>query len=293
MDVKDLKIFQAVALHGNVSKAAVQLNYVQSNITNRVNKLETELETTLFYRNNRGVILTSDGEILLGYTERILNLLTEAKEALKNPDFPSGPLSIGATDITTAVRLPSVLSKYHQQYPEVNLSLKTGSTEELINEILKYNLDGAFITDSINHPKIIHEPLIKEELVFIANKSQPPIQTIKDLQNRTILVFRPGCTYRAKLEQWLRDEGIFPVKKMEFGTIEGMLGCVKAGLGITLVSKCMANQYKENGNICSYAVPDKDPHVTTVFIRRQDVPLSNALMKFLIVSKELLEVSET
>lgn len=292
LDVKDLKIFQAVALHGSVSKAAVQLNYVQSNITNRVNKLEAELDTTLFYRNNRGVILTSDGEILLGYTERILNLFTEAKEAFKNPDFPSGSLSIGATDITTAVRLPPVLSVFHKQYPEVNLSLKTGSTEELINEILKYNLDGAFITDNINHPKISQESLIKEELVFIADKSQVPIQSIKDLQNRTILVFRPGCTYRAKLEQWLRDEGIFSVKKMEFGTIEGMLGCVKAGLGVALVSKCMANQLEESGNINFYSVPHNDQHVSTVFIRRHDVPLSNALKKFLTVSKELFGESE-
>ena len=292
MDVKDLKIFQAVALHGNVSKAAVQLNYVQSNITNRVNKLEAELDTSLFHRNNRGVVLTSDGEILLGYTERILNLFTEAKEALKNPIYPSGPLSIGATDITTAVRLPSVLSVYHKQYPEVNLSLKTGSTEELVNELLKYNLDGAFITDNINHPKLIQESLIQEELVFISNKSQSPIHSIKDLQNQMILVFRPGCTYRAKLEQWLRDEGIFSVKKMEFGTIEGMLGCVKAGLGVALVSKCMAYQLEESGNINFYSVPHHDHHVSTVFIRRHDVPLSNALKKFLTISKELFEESE-
>ncbi|MEG0258862.1 MAG: LysR family transcriptional regulator [Lysinibacillus sp.] len=289
MDVKDLKIFQAVAQHGNFSKAAVQLNYVQSNITNRMNKLEADLKTTLFHRNNRGVILTSEGTLLLEYTERILNLFKEATEAMGNSDVPSGQLAIGATDITTAVRLPPVLAMYHQQYPEVQLSLKTGSTEELVHEVLTYKLDAAFITDAIHHPKISYEPLIEEQLVFVADKSHPPITAINDLQNRTILVFRSGCTYRAKLEQWLREEGVFPVKKMEFGTIEGMLGCVKAGLGVALVSKCIADQLAENGQINCYPVPMQQHHVTTVFIKRQDVPTSNALKKFLEATKKSFE----
>ncbi|WP_276308583.1 LysR substrate-binding domain-containing protein [Thermoflavimicrobium daqui] len=207
---------------------------------------------------------------------------------MHNPyqEVPSGPLSIGATDITTAVRLPSVLSYFHSLYPKVNLSLMTGSTEELVNDVLKYNLDGAFITDPIDHPKIIQEPLIEEELVLIIGASHPPIQTLKDLKRRTILIFRSGCTYRTKLEQWLREEGIFPLKKVEFGTIEGMLGCVKAGLGVALVSKSIATQLEKSEFITCYSVPEKYKHVTTIFIRRDDIPVSNALNKFLKATKE-------
>ncbi|MFS0646592.1 LysR family transcriptional regulator [Siminovitchia sp. 179-K 8D1 HS] len=292
MDVKDLEIFQTVAKHKSVSKAAAQLNYVQSNVTNRIHKLESELETLLFHRNNRGVVITSAGEILLAYTDKILNLFKEAKEAVKDREMPSGPLSIGATDITTAVRLPSVLSSYHERYPDVHLSLKTGSTDELVNEVLNYNLDGAFITDCIDHPKIVQEPLIEEELVFIMGPSTPKIEKLKDLQKRTILVFRTGCTYRAKLEQWLREEGIFPVKKIEFGTIEGMLGCVKAGLGAALVSRRISKQLKDEGGIVCYPVPEKFKHVTTVFIRRRDVPVPNALEKFLDTTRKCFGESE-
>ncbi|MFM1651806.1 LysR family transcriptional regulator [Brevibacillus sp. B_LB10_24] len=292
MDVKDLVIFQTVANYNSVSKAAAQLNYVQSNVTNRINKLESELETMLFYRTNRGMVLTSAGEILLAYTGKILHLFKEAKDAVKDQEVPSGPLSIGATDITTAVRLPSVLSVYHQLYPDVLLSIKTGSTDELVHEVLLYNLDGAFITDSIDHPKIVQEPLIEEELVFIMASSHPRIEKLQDLKNRTILVFRPGCTYRAKLEQWLLEEGIFPVKKMEFGTIEGMLGCAKAGLGTALVSKRIAKQLEKEGSIRSFPVPDKFKNVTTVFIRRYDDPVSHALKKFLETTRKCLRESE-
>lgn len=292
MDVKDLEIFQTVANHKSVSRAAEQLKYVQSNVTNRINKLESELETSLFHRNNRGVVLTSSGELLLTYTDKILKLFREAKESVRNQEVPSGPLSIGSTDITTAVRLPSVLAVYHQQYPNVNFSLKNGSTEELVTEVLKYNLDGAFITDPVDHPKLLSEPLIDEEVVLIMDKLKPPIKSIKDLKEKTILVFRSGCTYRSKLEQWLRDEGIFPVKKMEFGTIEGMIGCVKAGLGVALVSKRIAKHFEKEGNIKWFSVPDDYKHVKTVFIRRHDVPVSNALKKFLESTKKCFKESE-
>ncbi len=292
MDVKDLEIFQAVAKHNSISKAALELNYVQSNVTNRMNKLETELKTTLLYRNNRGVRLTSDGKLLLGYTERILQLFKEAEDALTNSEFPSGQLAIGATDITTAVRLPPILSTYHRTYPEVDLSIKTASTEELVDEVLNYRLDGAFITDSIDHPNLIQDVLVEEELVWMMDKYAPTIHTIQDLQQHTVLVFRPGCTYRNKLETWLRNEGVLPIKKMEFGTIEGMLGCVKAGLGVALVSKQLALQFKEERTMHFYSIPNKEERVTTVFIRRHDVHCSHALTKFLHVTKQAFVESE-
>ncbi|WP_088102881.1 LysR family transcriptional regulator [Halalkalibacter urbisdiaboli] len=285
MDIKELEIFQMVASYQSVSKAAQHLNYVQSNVTNRINKLESELQTTLFHRNNRGVSLTANGEILLGYADKIMKLHREAKEAVQNPNQPTGPLSIGATDITTAIRLPQVLAAYHNHYPEVNLSLTSGSTEELVDEVLKYNLDGAFVTNAIEHPRIIQESLIQEELVLIMDSSQPTLESIKDLQTRTILVFRSGCTYRAKLESWLRDEGILPVKKIDFGTIEGMIGCVKAGLGVALVSKRIGKQLEKEGTVICHPVPEKYKYVSTVFIRRDDVPISNALNKFLETTK--------
>ncbi|WP_026675565.1 LysR family transcriptional regulator [Alkalihalobacterium bogoriense] len=285
MDIKELEIFQMVSSQQSFSKAAEQLNYVQSNVTARIHKLESELQTSLFHRNNRGVALTANGEILLEYTEKILKLLREAKEAVQNPNQPTGPLSIGATDITTAMRLPKVLSVYHKQYPDVSLSLTPGSTEELVNEVLKYNLDGAFVTNGVNHPRIIQETLIHEELVLIMDSSQR-LKSIKDLKTRTILVFQSGCTYRAKLENWLREEGVLPVKQISFGTIEGMLGCVKSGLGVALVSKRIGKHLEREGSVICYPVPDKYKNVTTVFIRRDDVSVSNSLKKFLETTKK-------
>ncbi|GGE79331.1 LysR family transcriptional regulator [Priestia taiwanensis] len=289
MNEKDLEIFRLVAKHGTVSKAATELNYVQSNVTSRIHKLEIELGTPLFYRSNRGVILTAEGKVFLTYADKLVDLMKEAKEALQNPEMPSGPLCIGATDITTAVHLPSILSAYHHKYPNVDVSLKTGSTEELVESVLNYDIDGAFVTAPVHHPNMEQELLLQEEVVLITHKSQPPFQMMKEWKQRTILVFREGCTYRSKLEQWLRDEGIVSVKKMEFGTMEGIIGCVKAGLGLALISKRIAEQIMEDEHIQVYSVPHTYKDITTVFIRRCDVSMSNALRKFVDVTKEMLQ----
>ena len=96
MDAGDLKIFQAVAREGSISKAALALNYVQSNVTTRIKQLETQLQVPLFHRSNRGMSLTPAGENLLGYADRILELLYEAEQATQVGNPPAGMLRLGA-----------------------------------------------------------------------------------------------------------------------------------------------------------------------------------------------------
>lgn len=285
MDIKDLEIFRAVVNNKNVTKAAAELNYVQSNITNRLLKLEKEVGTSLLIRTNRGVLLTSEGERFLEYADKMLQLYKEVLDVLQNPEIPSGQISIGATDITTAARLPRVLTAFLESYPLVELSLINDSSENLIKEVLKFNLDGAFITDTIDQPKVLQESLIREELVLISNKEHPPINSLKDIKKATILVFRDGCTYRRKLESWVKETGIV-VRKVEFGTIEGMVGCVKAGLGVALVSKQIAQQLNTDDKIQFHHVPEEYRYVTTVFIRRKDAPMTKVLQKFIETTKQ-------
>lgn len=285
MDIKDLEIYRMVVKHKNVTKAALELNYVQSNVTSRLTKLEKEVGATLLIRTNRGVLLTAEGERFLEYADKMLQLHREVVDSLSNPNIPSGQLAIGATDITTASRLPGVLIAFLESFPLVEFSLVNGSSEELVKDVLKFNIDGAFITDTIDQPKIIQESLMKEELVLISNQDHPKIHSLHDLKKNTILVFKSGCTYRRKLEAWVQEEGVV-VRKVEFGTIEGMIGCVKAGLGVALVSKLIAKQLNTDFKIQFHSVPNAYRYVSTVFIRRNDIPMSNALQRFIETTKQ-------
>ncbi|MED1419830.1 LysR family transcriptional regulator [Bacillus smithii] len=287
IDTKDLLIFQTVARTGSFSKAAQELCYVQSNITGRIHKLEEQFKTTLFHRHGRGVILTSTGKTLLSYVGQILNLLNESQRMIQDEENTSGSLSIGATDITTAVRIPSIISDFHDHYPDVHLSLKTGYTKKLVDSVLKYEIDGAFITGPIDHPEIFSEVMVDEKVVLI-HSFKEQMKSISDLCGKTLLVFGHGCTYRLMLENCLQENGIIPSNKIEFGTIEGMLGCVKAGLGATVVPEIIYQQLKDEKQIFCCPLPEKYSKVQTVFIRRKSVHEFLALKNFLKSAKNVV-----
>ncbi len=118
MESGDLKIFQAVARKGSISKAAESLHYVQSNVTNRIQQLERQLQTQLFYRTNRGMTLTPAGENLLKDADRILQLLHEAQKTAQEAGDPNGPLRIGSLETAAAVHLPQFFHRLLQPLPE-------------------------------------------------------------------------------------------------------------------------------------------------------------------------------
>ncbi|MGM0879684.1 MAG: LysR family transcriptional regulator [Bacillota bacterium] len=281
MDLHALKVFQLVAQMGSISSAARELNFAQSNITTKIQQLENQLQTTLFYRNNRGTSLTPKGKMLLTYTEKIFQLIEETSKMMKDDETPKGPLIIGSMETTAAVRLPSLLSKYHHDYPDVDLTLITGPTEQHIQGVLQYDLDGAFVAGPVDHPGLIQKKLIEEELVLITDMLHPSMSSIKEIQTRTMLVFRTGCSYRAKLEQWLHQEGITPNKIMEFGTLEAILGCVSAGLGISMLPLAVIEKYVQAGSLRYHLIPNPYGKVETVFIHRKDTFLPTSLKKFI------------
>ena len=97
MESNELKIFMAVAQEGSITKAAQRLGYVQSNVTARIQLLESEVNTKLFYRQH-GMLLTPMGEKLVTYAEQILHLLDEADKTLNDLNDPAGKLSIGVNN---------------------------------------------------------------------------------------------------------------------------------------------------------------------------------------------------
>ena len=280
MDFHSLRFFQAVAGLGSISKAAKELNYAQSNLTAKIQQLESSLQTTLFYRHNKGVTLTDKGKILLTYTEEIFQLLEEVREVLNDDQTPKGPLVIGSMETTAAVRLPALLAKFHRQYPAVDLTLKTGPTEQNLQGVLQYELDGAFVAGPIEHPDLTYKTLIEEELVLVTDTLHHPLTSLNEIQNRTILVFRSGCSYRARFEEWLHNEGIMPEKIMEFGTLDGIIGCVSAGLGISLLPRSAVTKYVEEGLLIEHLIPEKFGKVKTIFVYRKDKYMSASLNKF-------------
>src|ERR1700737_830379 len=118
MDATDLKVFEAVARHGSMNRAAAGLNTGQSNDTARVRAFELELGVLLFRRHARGVKVTPAGRRMLPFSARISRLLSDAKAAARDDGIPSGVLEIGTLETTGPLRLPPVLANFTKAYPK-------------------------------------------------------------------------------------------------------------------------------------------------------------------------------
>ncbi|MGJ7546208.1 LysR family transcriptional regulator [Variovorax sp. LT1R16] len=287
MEMRQLKIFCAVAEHGSFTAAADKVHTVQSNVTMRVKELETELNQQLFVRQKSGVVLTSAGETFLGYARRILQLTDEGRSALLDTGVPTGLLRLGSMETTAAIRLPQILTKYRERYPQVRLSLLTGTTAELIKAIEAHQLDGAFVGGFHQNSALTQEEVFKEELVLVSCSEFASLPAlIEKIPQQTVLVFRTGCFYRSTLEHWFYQVGLVPNQIMEMGTLDGILSCVASGMGITLLPKSIAENFSARQAIRCHELPPEFANVTTVFIRRSDTMNTSALKAFTGLAQE-------
>ncbi|MEK4466316.1 LysR family transcriptional regulator [Paenibacillus odorifer] len=284
MESGDLRIFQAVAREGSITKAAQVLNYVQSNVTNRIQYLEAQLKIPLFRRSNRGMTLTPAGENLLVYTDKILLLMDEAVITTQYSEHPAGPLRLGSIETTAATHLTPLLTEYHLRYPEVNLSLITGETHNLLQKVLDYQLDGAFVYGPIDQPDIEHVVAFEEELVLI---SQPGKSEMRELLTKPMLFFDVGCTHRAKAESFLNESGMSSYKIMEYGTLDVILSGVSAGLGVSMLPQSSISKAEEAGVITSHRLPEGYRDLQVLFVYRRNAVFSSALSKLIQMIEEI------
>ncbi|HDX9707861.1 TPA: LysR family transcriptional regulator [Bacillus thuringiensis] len=280
MEIRDLQIFYTVAKHGNLSSAAKELNYVPSNITARIRYLENELKTVLFTRHHRGVELTLNGRRLLEEVNKLLGNIEEIKNLFLDNENKLGKLKIGTVD--NIHPLPSILAEYHTKYPEVNLALHTDNTLDLITNVLEYQLDGAFITGPIQNSLLNQHIVSSKELVLISNQSTFNIDL---LENKNFLIFNQGCGYRAVLERWLQNNGVFLNKYMEFNTMEMILQSASLGLGVALLPKEVVAHFSNVKNIYCHPIPKKYGKINTVFIWHKEAFLSSSLKNLLQIIK--------
>ncbi|MFJ7941874.1 LysR substrate-binding domain-containing protein [Peribacillus sp. NPDC096622] len=94
----------------------------------------------------------------------------------------------------------------------------------------------------------------------------------EDLGQFNMLVFGDGCHYRDALESWMEEEGIYPKRTLKFGTIEAIIGCIKAGMGIAVMVQSVLKDHQQSLHVTP--LPEKYAKVPTHFIMRKDVMLS-------------------
>lgn len=281
MDASDLKLFESVARLGGMNRAAEELNTVQSNVTQRIKRLEAELGEALFDRHSRGVSLTAAGRRLLPFAHDIRNTLEAARRAVTDDGTPSGPLTLGSLETTAALRLNQHFTDFVATYPEVDFTLRTGTTQELVEMVLNCEVEGAFGCGPVDHPDLDTDAVFDEELVVLSAPGFQHLGEIFEKPDVRMIVLRRGCSYRQRMEEVLTRRGIITPRILEFGTLEVIISAVAAGLGITMLPKNMFGRTWKTGKVAVHTLPDEEAAVETLYIRRHDTRQSSAAKAFL------------
>lgn len=262
-DLPALRLVLAVGEAGSLSGAAERLHTVQSNVTTRLRRLEDALGCRLFERHARGVAPTEAGRRLAAYAERILALAEEAGAALRAEAAAPPPLRLGAMETTAAVRLPPLLAALTQALPDLTVTVETGPTDALVEQVLAGRLDCAFVGGPVDHAALAARPAFVETLVLVTPR-RPAAGAAA-----TLVAFRAGCSYRARAERLLREAGRLPYRVLELGTLDGILGCVAAGIGMAVVPAATAER-ADAAAVRVEALPDPLARAETLLLTRRD-----------------------
>lgn len=274
MELSQLRIFQAVAETGSVTRAAEQLHRVPSNLSTRLRQLEEQLGVELFHRERQRLQLSPAGKVLLDYAGRMLALHDEAFAAVQGGE-PAGEFILGSMYSTAAIHLPDLLARYHKRYPAVNLQVQTAPSGELLEGLLSGRLDAAMLDGPLSLAGLDGVPLCEETLVLITEPDHPPVRSARDVAGRAVFTFRKGCSYRMRLEAWYAHDHAAMGRAMEIESYQSMLACVVAGSGVALMSQSMLDSLPGRENVAAHRLQTPFDQATTWLVWRRGMRGAN------------------
>lgn len=264
MDSNLLKVFVAVANNKSISLGAQELGFAQSNVTSRIKQLEKSLGLSLFHRVPKGVILTQEGEKLYRHAVEIVRKVETAIQDMQNLEQQK-KLIVGSTDCNAAVRISPFLMKLHEDYPQMQLELLTGTTRDMMKMILDYKVDIAFVSGEPKHDNLMILKKYEEEIAILEPKNGK-------CQN-VVLSFKEGCAYDEFLKNYYVNKGEIIEKSLSFGSLETILACVKSGMGKTLLPTNLVEKLGFKDELKITKLDKKTAYIPTCLIcRKDDIP---------------------
>lgn len=291
MDLRHLAAFHTVATTLNFTRAAEQLNYVQSNVTAQIQSLEAELGVPLFDRIGRRVQLTDAGRRLLPYATQVLTLVAEARLCVRSGEEPVGTVVFTAPESLCTYRLPRFLQRFRVDFPQVHLVFRALPVDQLEQHVRAGDVDVAFVLEEpLTALSLAVEPLAHERVCLLAAPRHPlsgtrPV-TAGDFVHAPLLLTEAGCSYRRRFLKALMAAGVRPTTPMEFGSVEAIKQCVRVGMGITVLPAVVVASEVADGRLAELMWDGADLDVVTQMVWHREKWQSPALRAFLQTARE-------
>jgi DNA-binding transcriptional LysR family regulator len=279
--------FVEVARRRSVSRAAEALFVTQPALTARLQGLERNLGARLFVRTPRGMKLTEAGESFLPYAVRALDSLTDGRmqvNALERGG--AGRLAIGAAPAVSTYVLPGLLKRFAQSHPRVEVRVRTGHSEEMLELVLREQVDVGLVR-ALQHRDISSTPLYEDRLILVVDPEHPFAASggirLAEISGQQLILFDRTSSYHELTSALFRRAGISPNGVMELDNIDAAKKMVEQGFGVALLPHTSVADELAAGTLAEVAVQDAEPvRREIVAIRRRDAgPATGTVGAFL------------
>ena len=254
LNLHQLATFQVVAKHCSYVRAAEELHFSQPAVSAQIRQLEETLGVKLFEQIGRRTHLTQAGDELYHYSQKIFAVIDEALETmeeLRGPDH--GRLRVGADTTVGTYVIPGLLGKFHQGYPQVEISLDVVNRAALVERIMSNEIDIAIVGRVPDDIPVVIEPFAPNELVLVASpyhrlagRANVPLS---ELAKEHFLMREVGSGTRAALELILQEAEVPLHVSMHMGNNSAIKQGVAAGLGIALISRVALDMELETNRL--------------------------------------------
>ncbi len=254
MDIRNIKTFVRVTELKNFTKVAAEMSYVQSTVTMQIQQLEKELGYPLFDRIGKKVSLTSLGREFLSYAYEILHIIEKAEKLHKDANDIYGVLRVGVSESLMLGVLMDLLPRFKEKYKNLNLSLKSGHTTELLDALKQNQLDIVYISKSLNtDPDLCCNYIRKENLVFLcgaehnlANKKR--IHLCELMTHNFLVTEHEGICY-GRLCELVAQCGVTLSASVEVDNVFVITELVKKGMGLAFLPEYAVLKQIQEGSL--------------------------------------------
>jgi len=291
MDLFDLETFVAVVREHGFSRAATRLHRTQPAVSQAIRRLEDSIGEALLDRGSREGLLTDAGRVLFDYAEKLLNLRSEARQAVRDlREAQQGRLALGANEFTTQYLL-RVLHEFRRVCPGIKISVQRSLASSIPNQILGHAVEMGVVSYAPLDPQLRAIAVYRDELAFVVYPTHPlPREqkvSLRQLGAETFVAHIVASPFRAKVLQAFARHKTPLNMDVELPTIEAIKRFVALGNGVALVPALCVEPELARGELVRVDVRELKIERRLRLIYRKKATLSHAAKAFLQVAESM------
>jgi len=241
VEIRHLKLVEAISKMGSLTKAANELYLTQSALSHQLKEIENQLGTQLFKRINKKMVFTEAGSKVLKSARIILNEIQNTEKEIRSlAEGETGIIRITTECYTSYHWLPKAMSIFNKKFPNIEISIEADATKRPIPALFEGKIDIGIVSNKSVEQTISYVPLFKDKLYLLVNKNNP-LSTKRfiipdDLKTETLLSYTIKDDEMDIFTRFLNPVGIKPQKVLKIQLTEAIIEMVKANVGVAVMA---------------------------------------------------------